>query len=256
MVAHVPPIESGPGPPPPADGGASILAGISLVAVLAVGLFASTSRGGTALSAAVLVPLFTRLRKEEVRNQYNRGRMIQFIEDHPGASFTDVRGRLGLSHGACAYHLRVLERNLEVRRVVHGASARYYPYRFRVDPEGLPPLTDLQHKILEVVVSVGSATYGQLAEEVARRGVEVTDKNLAYHLRTLARKRGLISVRRDGKNATYFVEEDRRERIRERLAAELRQEGLDGESEPREVAQKRGAQMTEPAAAGPGDLPP
>lgn len=195
----------------------------AIVAVISMALVGaavvSTPRGEYAL-AGLGVPLFTRLRKEQVRNQFTRGRLLQFIEDNPGAGYTQVRRKLSLSNGACAYHLRVLERNGDLRRVVRGASVRFYSAGYKFDAEALPPLAYFQRRILETLVQAGSATFGEISAALAARGLQVTDTNLGYHLNVLAREKQLISTRREDRKTVYFVDGERRDYLRRRLQEE------------------------------------
>jgi len=194
---------------------------VSFVVVL-VGLaiagaaYASTPRGEWAL-ASLSVPLFTRLGRDDVRNQFTRGRLLGFIEGNPGASYTEIKRTLGLSNGACAYHLRVLERNGDVRRVVRGASVRFYGTDYRLDAEALPPLPYLQRQVLSEVVASGTTTFAEISAALAGRGLQVTDTNLGYHLSVLAREKRLIMTRREGRKTVYFVEAEQREYLRRRL---------------------------------------
>jgi len=188
--------------------------------VIAGAVVLSTPRGEYALGG-LLVPLFTRLRRDEVRNQFTRGRLLQFVEENPGASYTRIRRKLSLSNGACAYHLLVLERNGELRRVVQGASVRFYGVNYKFDAEALPPLAYFQRRILETVVEAGSATFAELGEMLAARGLEVTEANLGYHLKVLARRKQLISTRREAGKTVYYVEGEHREFLRRRLKEEL-----------------------------------
>lgn len=215
--------------PTPTGGsyGAPIFAGVVMTTALAAGIVTSTSsRGAEALGAFIFAPLFTRLRRNDVRNQVNRGRILQFIEDHPGANFSEIQWRLGLSKGGCAYHMQVLERAGEVRRVANGVSVRFYPLNYRFDAEALPPLAYMQRRILEVIVDVGSATFGEISQELGKRGITIARKNLSYHLRVLVRTKELVSARREGGRAIYYVEPEERDYLQERLGRETRVDEL------------------------------
>jgi len=198
--------------------------GVSFVVVLVViamagTAYASTPRGELAL-ASLSVPLFTRLRRADVRGQYHRGRLIQFIEDNPGANYSEIRRKLQLSNGGCAYHLGVLERSGDVRRVSHSATVRFYPANYKFDAEALPPLAFVQRRVLEVLVARGSAGFGEISRALAEAGDPVGEGNLSHHLRELARTKELVATRREGRTTIYFLPEERRKYIAERLQRE------------------------------------
>lgn len=189
-------------------------------------LVASTAAVMPGVPFAVLtllaVPLFTRLRKDDVRNQMNRGRLLQFIADRPGASFSQLKRGLGMPNGACAYHLQVLARSGEIRRVVEGAAVRFYPADHTFEVDALPPLSYFQRQILELLVALPSGTAGAIGAGLRAKGFGVTDKNLGYHLRVLTREKELVSTRREEGKAFYFIEDEDRAYLARRLQEEAR----------------------------------
>lgn len=255
-VAIVPPASFGPSPTPPLPPG---IPGLSLAAIILAAILVATSaagrtsRGNEAIAGTLLVPLFTRLRRDDVRNQYNRGRLIQFIRDNPGANFTQVRKDLGLSNGGCAYHLQVLERSGEIRRVAQGPSVRFYASDYKFDAEELPPLAYLQRRILEVVVDLQSTTFSGISHELGSRGVKVTEKNLGYHLKVLTRDKELLKTSRDVGRSVYFVDAEQREFLRKRLKDER---GVDEALGIAAATERPGPPHLEPLANAlqPGDV--
>ena len=197
----------------------SSLAVVVVALAIAGSAFVATPRGEWAL-AGLAAPLFTRLRRDEVRSQYHRGRLIQFIEDNPGANYSEIRRRLKLSNGGCAYHLGVLERSGEIRRVSQSATVRFYPSKYKFDAEALPPLAFVQRRVLEVLVARESAGFGEISRALAESGDPVGEGNLSHHLRELARGKELVDTRREGRKTIYSLPEERRKHIAERLQRE------------------------------------
>jgi len=199
-------------------------AGISLVVVLvafaAVGAAAARTPRGEYALASLALPLFTRLRGKDVRNQYNRGRLMQYIEDNPGANYSEIRRKLQLGNGGCAHHLRVLEREHEIRRVVEGATVRFYPAGYKFDAERLPPLAYLQRQILGVLVERKECSFAELSELLQARSLEVGQTNLSYHLKVLSREKQIVSTRRDGRRTIYSLEGEQRVQVARRLQQE------------------------------------
>jgi predicted transcriptional regulator len=177
--------------------------------------------------------------------------MIQYIDDNPGANISQIRRRINISYGSCAYHLHVLERSGEVRRVVQAASVRYYPAGYKLDAEALPPLSYLQRQILAVVLEAKSATFSQVLRKLESDGATITDKNLSYHLRVLTREKNLLGVRRDGRRAEYFVEEAHRSGLERRLKEES---GVDEALETASSPERRRAPLFESTAGGSDDV--
>ncbi len=172
-----------------------------------------SSRGSLFLSLLLAVPLFTRLRRDDVRSQYNRGRIVQFVDDHPGATYSEIRKRLDLPNGNCAYHLRVLERSGELRRTARGASLQFYPSSVRPGAEGLPPLTEDQRSLLDIILQTGGGETGAIAEALRARDATKAETDVSYHLRVLNRRASLISAERTGRRTVYFVTAAQRENL-------------------------------------------
>ncbi len=197
------------------------VAGASILTLIIAGLVSVTSsRAGFALDGFVTVPLFTRLKKIDVTSQYQRGRLIQFIDDNPGASYSEIRRRLQIANGGCAYHLRVLERSGEIRRVAHGTSVRFYPADYRVDPESLPPLSLVQRRILELLLARPESAAAELGKTLASEGHAISESTLLYHMKTLAREKSLITMRREAGRTKYSLTSEQAAYLRRRLGEE------------------------------------
>ena len=223
---------------PPPEGGLAPMAPWVALMVIGPGLavqFSSRAKYGAA--GLLLVPLFTRLRRSELRNQYNRGRIAQFVEDNPGSSFSHIRVRLGMSNGACAYHLRVLERNEVIRRVVQGTAVRFYGMAYRFEEEPFPPLAYFQRRILEILIERNDATFGEIAEALTQRSLRIRKSNLNYHLRVLTQHKEIVLTRREARNKIYFIDVGEREALARRLREEAR---LDNFLENAETAPEEG----------------
>ncbi|MCK4971335.1 MAG: hypothetical protein KAS77_12425, partial [Thermoplasmata archaeon] len=70
-----------------------------------IGFFGFTEVGLLFIMWGLLMPLFTRLKKKEVLNQFTRGEIYGFIKANPGVHLTAIKENLGLANGVLAYHL-------------------------------------------------------------------------------------------------------------------------------------------------------
>ena len=66
---------------------------------------AGTEVGKYRLSVLFLLPLYTRLHKEEVLDNETRGMIRGAISTDPGIHFSEIMRRLKLSNGNALYHL-------------------------------------------------------------------------------------------------------------------------------------------------------
>ncbi len=200
------------------DGAAQAFVVVGFVAVgMAISL---SSRSKWAFATLLFVPLFLRLKKDELKQQFQRGRILQFVEDHPGASYSEIRRRLALANGSCAYHLGVLEKAGEIKRMASGASVRFFSAAYKVDAESLPSMTLFQRQLLAVVVDLPPSTAGAITAALRAGSPEVTEDQVNYHLRVLVREKELIQSRRDSGRRVFFVEGETRGYIARRLGEE------------------------------------
>ena len=160
----VPPPPNEPNPPP------------SLLPVLAaagVGLL-----GAGAILATLL---HTRLARETALQRKVRLLLFEYVRDHPGASFSEVRHALGLENGVTAYHLSVLEK----LGLVHSESRRRHRWYYPNGDVSLwreLPLSPLQTSIVEAVRREPGIGVRELARRVDHRASSV-----GYSVKALSR---------------------------------------------------------------------
>ncbi|MBM4249170.1 MAG: winged helix-turn-helix transcriptional regulator [Euryarchaeota archaeon] len=202
-LASVQGREAGRGPLPPSTGvpvasGPAATAG-SLLAVLAgVALIAGTEAGRFKLLLA-LVPLYSKIRKEEVLDQFVRGQVFGYIQANPGDHYSSIRQTLKLKNGTLAYHLRTLERENFVFSRMDGIFRRFYP-------SGLDParvrlrgnIRETHRRILELIEGSPGITPKELAGKMG-----ASHQVASYHVRLLARK-GRIRLEQRGRNTLCF----------------------------------------------------
>jgi predicted transcriptional regulator len=158
-------------PLPAVATGAVAVAGAAGVATLAA---TDAARYGLGLLAA---RLFSRVQGKQVLQQPIRGGIYDHIVANPGIRFNHLRQTLGLSHGATAYHLQVLEHNGLVRRRTAWTTRHYYP------AVGAPPLPApaADDAILDFVRKNPGAGPAEVA-----RSLGLSRQLAHYHLRRLA----------------------------------------------------------------------
>jgi PKD repeat protein/DNA-binding transcriptional ArsR family regulator len=150
----------------------------------------------------LFLPLYTRLRKEDITEQPTRQKILGFVLGSPGAHFALIGQRLGLAHGQLAYHLDVLTKEGFIFARSDGFKKRFYPADTPPDQVQDFVLSDIQERVLEMVaVNPG---IGQKAISVA---LGSTRQVVSYHLERLEK---FSKVRRvgDGRNAQYYVKDD------------------------------------------------
>jgi hypothetical protein len=63
----------------------------------------------------LVIPLYTKIRREEVLDHFTRGRIYGMIESSPGVHYTLIKKKVGVGNGTLTYHLSTLEREGFIR---------------------------------------------------------------------------------------------------------------------------------------------
>lgn len=82
-----------------------------------------------------IIPLYSKLRREEIVGQSTRVRILNYIDLHPGEHFGAIKKALCLSNGNAIYHLRFLEKQGLVKSRVNGIFRRFYARDFMLPPD-------------------------------------------------------------------------------------------------------------------------
>jgi hypothetical protein len=196
-------VEAGGGPLRPATGaptglGQAVAAGSFLAVAAGAALIAGTEAGRFKLLLAV-VPLYSKIRREEVLDQFVRGQVFGYIQANPGDHYSSIRQTLRLKNGTLAYHLRTLERESFVFSRMDGIFRRFYP-------SGLDParvklrgsVRETHRRITELIEGTPGITPKGLAEKLG-----ASHQVASYHVRLLAR-RGRIRLEQRGRNTLCF----------------------------------------------------
>ena len=160
-----------------------------------------------------LLRLYTRLRKKEILDDFNRGRIMGYIEANPGVYYTDIMTTLDMNNGTLAYHLNVLEKERlivshreGVYRIFHprlktSESIALFPKRFFSTGSAgtdFKPST-LQQKVIDVIEDLQGITQVEIAETLV-----VSKQSLNYHIKKL-RRAGVITVKKEKGNTRCFT---------------------------------------------------
>jgi hypothetical protein len=175
------------------------MAGTSfLAALLGAALIGGTEAGRFKLLLA-LGPLYSKIRREEVLDQFVRGQVFGYIQANPGDHYSSIRQTLHLKNGTLAYHLRTLEREGFIFSRMDGIFRRFYP-------SGLDPgrvrlkstVKETHGRIMELIEGNPGITPKELAAKLG-----ASHQVASYHIRLLAR-RGSIRLEQKGRNTFCY----------------------------------------------------
>ncbi|MDI6887987.1 MAG: DUF2330 domain-containing protein, partial [Candidatus Thermoplasmatota archaeon] len=172
---------------------------LTATAILLGLFFSATELGKYKLFAFLIVPLFTKLKKEAILDHYTRGRIHGFIEANPGAHFNLIKRTLGLNNGTLSYHLRVLEKSGLIKHSNDGFKERFYPIYAEIPI--VPYLSSTEEAILEVIKATPGITQKELKSKL-----NLSQPLLSYYTTKLAELELLEQVR-EGKEIKYYLKE-------------------------------------------------
>lgn len=116
----------------------------------------------------LLLPLFTRLRREDLLKNPVRARLFARIEAQPGVHLRALDAHAGVGSGAVRHHLGQLVRHGLVREARVGARLRYWPAE-GAPREETPPAEALRDARLRAVHDLLSREPGLSVRRAAER---------------------------------------------------------------------------------------
>jgi len=179
------------------------LSAVAIVSILAgVGLasFLITESGKFGLYKVFLplsIPLYTRVKKEEVLSHGVREEVYDYVKTHPGEHFRAILTKLGLKNGTLIHHLHTLERQEFIKSERDGPYKRFYPSGRQLTEDVLE-INGIQKKILDAVKSTPGLTQKDLALML-----ETSAPTINYHVKALHDVR-LLNIKREGKYTRCF----------------------------------------------------
>jgi len=177
-------------------GGAVVIVGL---ASWAGALLAASENGKYAIFKVLWVPLYTKIRKEEVLDQFTRGRIYGMIESNPGVHYTLIKKKVGVGNGTLTYHLTTLEREGFIRAEWDGLYKRFYPSQMARTESDVLELSRIQAELLGHIKTDPGITQKELS---MRTGL--SKRVISYHISRMTEAR-LIRIARDGKRTRCYA---------------------------------------------------
>ncbi len=186
----------------------NILLIIGFVGIAGIGgLIGSTEVGKLALISLIL-PLYTRIKKEEVLDNEMRGMIRGYIIANPGDNYNSIKRALGLNNGALAYHLRVLEKANIIQSKQDGMFKRFYPTGMKIPMKNGGEISEMQRiLLLEIAESPGISQ-----KEIAKL-VGLSKGVINYHVNVLLGKH-LLQIEKRGRKTHCYVDKKVLNRIK------------------------------------------
>jgi DNA-binding MarR family transcriptional regulator len=175
-------------------------------AVLAVGLLVTvaalgaTEVGKTSL-LGLLLPLYSKLRKEQILDHFTRGKIYGYILANPGDHYNAIQKALDIPNGTFAYHLQVLEKEGYIKSTREGINRCFFPAGVRLPPQG-STLRAGQRMIIEKIMEEPGLSQKDIANAIG-----VSPSTVSYHLKDLL-EIGVVETERLGMRQKYYINRD------------------------------------------------
>jgi DNA-binding MarR family transcriptional regulator len=190
---------------------------LTMMAIMAVGLITSTATALLASEAArftILLAVFGPLIAITQRGEggaFTRGRILGFVEAHPGIHFSALRDALQLGNGVTAHHIQVLEKEGRLISWMDGKVRRFASSG--VNQKRLKdiqnPVTGMQIAILQVLSESGKL--GIQSGEL-RVKLETSRQLLSYHMKQLT-ARNFVSSTGKGRALKWSLLEEGKKQL-------------------------------------------
>ena len=150
----------------------------------------------------LIIPLYTRIQKEDVLDQFVRGQIYGFIKTNPGVHYNQIRREIGVKNGTLSYHLSVLEKTELIKSRREGVRYRaFYPTGTKFPQVERFRLTELQLDILTQIKNKKGINQKEIAQILNKK-----PQTINYNIKILAQT-GLIAVQKKGRKTFCYPTE-------------------------------------------------
>jgi predicted transcriptional regulator len=170
--------------------------------ICAIGVGSLLTEVGKWVLFVLFLPLYTRLKKEELLDQPTRYKIYGFIRGNPGAHFGLIKEDLELGSGQLVYHLKKLKEAELIYSREDGIKKRFYPANVPKPKIGKPQISELQEKILGIITKDSGVGQKKISSLLG-----ISRQVVGYHLLILERK-GMLSKKIMGKENRYYPSEE------------------------------------------------
>ncbi|MBN1861563.1 MAG: winged helix-turn-helix transcriptional regulator [Candidatus Thermoplasmatota archaeon] len=148
-----------------------------------------------------VIPLFTRIRSEEVLENTVRGQIYGYIKTNPGVHYNNIKKSLDVGNGTLAHHLSMLEKTGLIKSRQEGLRYRlFYPIEMKFPEVRKYMLSEFQIMLLKIIEEKPGITQKEIV-----RMQEESQQTVSYNLKELEKVREILSLKKNGKKLYYLV---------------------------------------------------
>lgn len=153
------------------------------ISIICIAVIISTEAGkygAFKFLSPMMIPMFTRICREDVLNNKIRREIYQTIKNNPGISFSELMERLNLKNGTLLYHISTLEREDLIKSKRDGIYRRFYPYFVRLPKKDITKLYGIQRDIVDYIFKHPGCTQTEISSALG-----LQRQHVHYHIKIL-----------------------------------------------------------------------
>jgi len=172
---------------------------IGITGLLTLLIIGSTEAGKYGLLKTFFLPLYSRLKKDEMLDHFVRGQIYGYIMSHPGEHYNHIKNKLEVTNGTLSHHLRALEFQGFIKSQRDGTYKRFYPTDMKIPRTKGIQLSDLQIGIVDAI----RQSPGISQKEIAKRE-GISQQSISYNL-SLLKRMGILDSSMEGVRKKYYI---------------------------------------------------
>lgn len=147
-----------------------------------------------------LIPLYTHIQKEDILDQFVRGKIYGYIKGNPGVHYNQIIRDLDVKNGTLSYHVHILEKMGIIKSRKEGLRYRaFYPTNMNFPEQERNRFTDLQIKILKKIRENRGVNQKEIAKTLNEK-----HQTISYNIRVL-QKAGLVDLFKKGRSTKCYI---------------------------------------------------
>jgi predicted transcriptional regulator len=176
-----------------------ITTSIILIIILINITVVSTEVGKYKFLSLFFVPLYNKLNKDKVYDNFTRGQIHGYIRAKPGEHYNALKSALKLKNGTLTHHTKVLEKEgmISIRR--DGFFTRFYPIGAPVSEHEMLHLKEVQEELIDIIRHQPGITQHEI-----NNYFKISQPSISYNLTQLTRN-NLIRFEQDGREKKYYL---------------------------------------------------
>jgi predicted transcriptional regulator len=181
------------------------IVGITSVVILGI---VAVAIGGTEVGKykfllLLFIPLYTKLHKDKILDHFTRGRVYEYIRNHPGTHYSEIKRELDLNNGSLTYHLHTLEREALIKSQNISRYKLFYPTGVKIPKNMEQQISAIRNRIRDII----QENPGITQKEISLMLNDKSQRTISYHVKSMTRA-GIIRVEKVGRENKCFINDE------------------------------------------------